>query len=163
LRYLLADHLVPSCREVNRNTANGQVYRAVKAHHRAIKLTHLARKKRKMDINLPLKHYVLEHLDQLWSPEQIAKRLKILYPNDMIMKISHESIYSYLYILPRGTLSKELVKCLRRQHINRRPRGGKSRQKSYPIQDYISNVSRSHFLQIDNSKESNFRDLYVKK
>ena len=52
------------CREVNRNTANGQVYRAVKAQHRANKLRHLARKNRKMDINLPLKHYVLEHLDQ---------------------------------------------------------------------------------------------------
>jgi IS30 family transposase len=127
------------CREVNRNTANGQVYRAVKAHHRAIKLTHLARKNRKMDINLPLKHYVLEHLDQLWSPEQIAKRLKILYPMDMAMQISPESIYSYLYVvLPRGVLRQELVKCLRRKHINRRPRGGKSRQKCCPIQDYIS-------------------------
>ena len=47
------------CREVNRNTLNGQVYRAVKAQGRANKLTHLTRKKRKMDINLPLKHYVL--------------------------------------------------------------------------------------------------------
>jgi len=126
------------CREVNRNTANGQVYRAVKAHHRAIKLTHLARKNRKMDINLPLKHYVLEHLDQLWSPEQIAKRLKILYPIDMTMQISHESIYSYLYVQPRGTLRKELVKCLRRHHINRRPRGGKSRKNCASIQDYLS-------------------------
>jgi len=126
------------CREVNRNTANRQVYRAVKAQHRAIKLTHLARKNRKMDINLPLKQYVLEHLDQLWSPEQIAKRLKILYPNDMIMQISPESIYSYLYVLPRGTLRKELVKCLRRHHINRRPRDSKSRRNCASIQDYLS-------------------------
>jgi len=126
------------CREVNRNTANGQVYRAVKAHHRAHKLTHLARKKRKMDINLPLKHYVLEHLDQLWSPEQIAKRLKILYPIDMAMQISPESIYSYLYVLPRGALRKELIRCLRHKHINRRPRGGKSRRNCASIQDYLS-------------------------
>ena len=126
------------CREVNRNTANGQVYRAVKAQHRANKLTHLARKNRKMDINLPLKHYVLEHLDQLWSPEQIAKRLKILYPMDMAMQISPESIYSYLYVLPRGALRKELVRCLRRKHINRRPRGGKSRRNCASIQDYLS-------------------------
>jgi len=91
-----------------------------------------------MDINIPLKHYVLEHLDQLWSPEQIAKRLKILYPIDMTMQISHESIYSYLYVLPRGTLRKELVKCLRRHHINRRPRGGKSRKNCASIQDYLS-------------------------
>jgi len=80
------------CREVNRNTANGQVYRAVKAQGRAHKLTHLVRKNRKMDINLPLKHYVLEKLEQLWSPEQIAKRLKILYPKNMNMQISHESL-----------------------------------------------------------------------
>jgi len=125
------------CREVNRNTAKGQAYRAVKAQGRAHKLRHLARKKRKMDMNLPLKHYVLEQLDQLWSPEQIAKRLKILYPENMNMQISPESIYSYLYVLPRGALRKELVKCLRQHHINRRIHG-KSRQKSCPIQDYIS-------------------------
>ncbi len=122
------------CREVNRNTIKGQAYRAVKAQGRAHKLRHLARKKRKMDINLPLRHYVLEQLGQLWSPEQIAKRLKILYPD---MQISHESIYSYLYVLPRGALRKELVKCLRYHHINRRIQG-KSRQKPCPIQDYIS-------------------------
>ncbi|MBU1290594.1 IS30 family transposase [bacterium] len=125
------------CREVNRNTVNRQAYRAVKAQDRANKLRHLVRKSRKMDMNLPLKHYVLEHLDQLWSPEQIAKRLKILYPENMNMQISPESIYSYLYVLPRGALRKELVKCLRYHHINRRIHG-KSRQKSCPIQDYIS-------------------------
>lgn len=120
------------CREVNRNTANGQAYRAVKAQRRADKLRHLARKSRKMDINILLKHYVLGHLDQLWSPEQIAKRLKILYPENMNMQISPESIYSYLYVLPRGALRKELVKCLRYHHINRRIHG-KSRQKCCPI------------------------------
>jgi IS30 family transposase len=142
------------CREVNRNTtkgqayravkaqgratANRQAYRAVKAQHRANKLTHLARKSRKMDINIPLKHYVLEQLHQLWSPEQIAKRLKILYPENMNMQISHESIYSYLYVLPRGALRKELIKCLRHRHINRRPRSGKSRRNCASIQNYIS-------------------------
>lgn len=90
-----------------------------------------------MDINIPLRDYVLFHLDQLWSPEQIAKRLKILYPENMNMQISPESIYSYLYVLPRGALRKELVRCLRHHHINRRI-GGKSRQKCCPIQDYIS-------------------------
>jgi len=59
------------CREVNRNTAKGQVYRAVKAQGRANKLRHLTRKNRKMDMNLPLKHYVLEKLDQLWSPVSV--------------------------------------------------------------------------------------------
>ena len=126
------------CREVNRNTTKGQAYRAVKAQGRANKLGHLARKSRKMDMNLPLRHYVLEHLAQLWSPEQIAKRLKRLYPENMNMQISHESIYSYLYVLPRGALRKELVKCLRCHHINRRPRSGKSRRNCASIQNYIS-------------------------
>jgi len=54
------------------------------------------------------------------------------------MKISHESIYSYLYVLPRGALSKELVRCLRYRHINRRPRSSKSRWNCAYIQDYIT-------------------------
>lgn len=124
-------------REINRNTEYGQFYRAVKAQKRANRLTHTARKKRKLDINEPLKQYVLRQLDLLWSPEQIAKRLKMLYPMDMDMRISHESIYSYLYVLPKGTLRRELVKCLRRRHINRRVRD-KTRRKCCPIQDFLS-------------------------
>ena len=125
-------------REINRNSKYGQPYRAVKSQRRADRLTHITRKRRKMDINEPLKQYVLKHLDLFWSPEQIAKRLKILYPGDMAMQISHESIYSYLYVQPRGALRKELIKCLRRQHINRRTCNGKSRRNCGPIQDYIS-------------------------
>jgi len=124
-------------REISRNTEYGQFYRAVNAQKRANRLAHTARKKRKLDIDEPLKQYVLKQLDLLWSPEQIAKRLKIVYPTNMAMRISHESIYSYLYVLPRGALRKELVKCLRRRHINRRIRN-KSRHKTCPIQDYIS-------------------------
>ena len=125
------------CREINRSTQYGEPYRAVPAQHCANGLAHIARKKRKLDINEPLKEYVFKQLEQLWSPEQIAKRLKILYSKDMAMRISHESIYSYLYVHPRGALRRELVKCLRRRHINRRIRG-KTRQKCSPIQDYIS-------------------------
>ena len=126
------------CHEIKRNSKYGQPYRAVKAQRHANRLTHTARKKRKLDINEPLKQYVLKQLNQLWSPEQIAKRLKILYPMDMSMQISHESIYSYLYVQSRGALRKELIKCLRHQHINRRARSGKSRRNCGPIQDYIS-------------------------
>ena len=126
------------CREINSKTKYGQEYRAVQAQRRTDRSTHISRKKRKLDINEPLRQYVLERLDSLWSPEQIAKRLKILYPNDMSMQISPESIYSYLYVWPRGTLRKEVIKCLRHRHINRRPRSGKSRRNCGPIQDYIS-------------------------
>lgn len=125
------------CCEIKRNTKNGQEYRAVKAQKQTNRLVHTARKKRKLNINEPLKQYVFKQLDQLWSPEQIAKRLKVLYPTDRAMQISHESIYSYLYVLPRGALRKELVRCLRRHHINRRVRD-KARRKCAPIQDFIS-------------------------
>jgi len=124
-------------REISRNTEYGEHYRALHAQSRSNRLAHITRKKRKLDINEPLKQYVFKQLEQFWSPEQIAKRLRILYPIDMAMRISHESIYSYLYVHPRGALRRELVKCLRHRHINRRIKG-KIRQKTSPIQDFIS-------------------------
>jgi IS30 family transposase len=48
-----------------------------------------------------------------WSPEQIARRLQIDFPNDESMRISHEAIYQALYIQGRGALKRELVSCLR--------------------------------------------------
>ena len=123
--------------EMARNVRNAQEYRAIYAQAQSNQLSHLVRKKRKLDTNQKLKRHVLKQLTELWSPEQIAKHLKILYPADMTMRISHESIYSYLYVLPRGSLRKDLVKCLRRRHINRRVKD-KARRKCAPIQDYLS-------------------------
>jgi IS30 family transposase len=124
-------------REISRNAEHRYPYRAVMSHGRASKLARIPRKKRKLDTNSSLKQYVLDRLDKRWSPEQIAKSLKALYPMDMSMQVSHESIYSYLYVLPRGSLRKELTRCLRRQHIMRRKRSN-SRHKTCPIQDYLS-------------------------
>jgi IS30 family transposase len=100
-------------------------------------LAHTARRKRKLDQHEPLRQYVFKQLAQRWSPEQIAKRLKIIYTTDQTMHISHEAIYSYLYVLPKGTLRRELIKYLRRRHKNRRGRA-KARRQSCPIQDFIS-------------------------
>jgi len=72
-------------------------------------------RKRKLEINWKLLRYVQQHLREEWSPEEIDKRLKLDYPNDMTMRISHESIYQYLYCLPRGELKKELMKGLRQE------------------------------------------------
>lgn len=125
------------CCEINRNIKNKEPYRAIKAQKQTNRLIHITRKIRKLDKSKVLKEYVYKQLDQLWSPQQIAKRLKVLYPADMTMQISHESIYSYLYVLPRGSLRKELIKTLRQHHINRRVRD-KARLKCSPIQDFIS-------------------------
>src|SRR3954454_2575480 len=48
-----------------------------------------------------------------WSPEQIARRLRLDFPDDGTMRISHEAIYQALYVQGRGALRRELTACLR--------------------------------------------------
>jgi IS30 family transposase len=48
-----------------------------------------------------------------WSPEQIASRLRVDFPDDDSMRISHEAIYQALYVQGRGALRRELTACLR--------------------------------------------------
>ena len=57
-----------------------------------------------------------------WSPQQIAHRLRIDFPDDESMRISHEAIYQALYIEGRGALKRELVACLRTGRALREPR-----------------------------------------
>src|SRR4051794_11532548 len=57
-----------------------------------------------------------------WSPEQIANRLPMDFPDDDSMRISHEAIYQALYIQGRGALKRELVACLRTGRALRVPR-----------------------------------------
>ncbi len=57
-----------------------------------------------------------------WSPEQISHRLKVDFPDDESMRISHEAIYQALYIQGRGALKRELVACLRTGRALRVPR-----------------------------------------
>lgn len=76
-------------------------------------------RKKKLDLNKALLEYVQDKLRHKWSPEEIAKRLKMEYPLDTKMRISHETIYQYLYCLPRGELKKELMKGLRQERKRR--------------------------------------------
>ncbi|MDK1039751.1 MAG: IS30 family transposase [Actinomycetota bacterium] len=57
-----------------------------------------------------------------WSPEQISNRLRVDFPADESMRISHEAIYQALYIEDRGALERELVACLRTGRALRVPR-----------------------------------------
>jgi len=57
-----------------------------------------------------------------WSPEQISNRLKVEFPDDESMRISHEAIYQALFIEGRGALRRELVACLRTGRALREPR-----------------------------------------
>ena len=124
-------------REIKRSEVVKTIYyRAVWSQHRYRRVLCQIHRSRKLDKNPQLREMVYYYLSRKWSPQQIAKRLKVLYPNDVSMHISHESIYSYLYVWPRSTLKKEILSCLRRQHPNRRKQ--KSRQRSFPIRDYLS-------------------------
>ena len=57
-----------------------------------------------------------------WSPEQISNRLRLDFPHDETMRISHEAIYQALFIQARGALKRELVACLRTGRALRVPR-----------------------------------------
>jgi IS30 family transposase len=57
-----------------------------------------------------------------WSPEQIANRLPVDFPDDESMRVSHEAIYQALYVQGRGALRRELSACLRTGRALRVPR-----------------------------------------
>jgi IS30 family transposase len=63
-----------------------------------------------------------------WSPEQIARRLPIDFPDDETMRISHEAIYQALFVQGRGTLGRELTACLRTGRALRVPRARASKR-----------------------------------
>src|SRR3954447_708850 len=69
-----------------------------------------------------------------WSPEQIARRLRLDFPEDETMRISHEAIYQALYVQGRGALRRELTACLRTGRALRVPRARtRGRGKSHVI------------------------------
>jgi IS30 family transposase len=66
-----------------------------------------------------------------WSPEQISARLRLDFPDDESMRISHEAIYQSLYVQGRGALRRELTACLRTGRALRVPRSRARRGKSF--------------------------------
>jgi IS30 family transposase len=112
----------PSCvsREV---AANGgrHGYRAWAAHKRAC-----ARARRPKVPKLshePLAVLVETWLEEFWSPDEIARRLRRLFPGDPMMQVSHETIYQSLFVQGRGELRRELARCLRSGRTERKSRG----------------------------------------
>jgi len=106
-------------REVAANGGRAQ-YRAVKAHHVAY-----ARSRRPKKAKLgagPLLDTVEKWLEQWWSPQEIARRLRLEYPKDPAMWVSHETVYASLFVQGRGELRRELHRCLRTGRASRRSR-----------------------------------------
>jgi IS30 family transposase len=113
----------PACtvsREVGRNGGRAR-YRATAAEWRAE-----ARARRpkpaKLAAHPALRQVVQQRLEQRWSPQQISKRLKVDYPDQPAMQVSHETIYTSLYVQSRGALRRELTACLRTGRALRVPR-----------------------------------------
>lgn len=112
-------------REAHRNGGKGG-YRAFSAGRRAKQGASSRRGgKRRLAQEERLRAYVLAKLRKRWSPEEIVKRLKEEYPDDTEMRISHEAVYQFIYVLPRGALKKTLVNALRQERKYRRKKHGR--------------------------------------
>jgi IS30 family transposase len=114
-------------REVTGNVADPARYRAVDGQKKA--QIQRSVRKRKLDQYPRLRDYVFAKMALRWSPEQIAQTLRREFPRDKSMRISHEAIYDYLFVLPRGALKKELVGYLRQERSARRKRTGLKEQR----------------------------------
>ncbi|MGM1054210.1 MAG: IS30 family transposase, partial [Pseudomonadota bacterium] len=91
------------------------------------------RRRPKLHLDGELFELVVYLLRKYWSPEQIARTLKRMFPDDTDRQVSHEAIYNALYVMPRGSLKKELIACLRQGKGKRRPRSrGKDRRQQIP-------------------------------
>jgi IS30 family transposase len=123
-------------REVNANGGR-KAYAPMAAHRRA---AHQARRPKptKLASNVVLRDRVVTDLERLWSPEQIAERLRGAFPDEPEMWVSHETIYKSLYVQGRGELRRELAACLRTGRTARKPRGRVEQRGRIPAMVNIS-------------------------
>lgn len=92
-----------------------------------------ARPERKLDSDGMLWGVVTHLLGWLWSPQQIARTLRTMFPDEPELHVSHETIYNAIYAYPKGELRKELIACLRQGRSGRRPRSaGEDRRGQIP-------------------------------
>ena len=107
-------------RELRRNSDRMGHYRATTAH--ALAYGRASRPKpAKLVVNLVLRDKVEADLAKKYSPEQIAGRLKLEFPDRPEMQVSAETIYQSLYVQSRGALKRDLTRCLRTGRAVRKP------------------------------------------
>lgn len=114
--------------EVHRGGMSRETYRAHKAHWFSQKQRKQQGRKSKIAGNAELRALIYEKLKLRWSPQQIVQFLEKEYAGRKDMRVSHETIYTYLYVLPRGVLKKELLSCLRQQRKYRRKRNNRAKE-----------------------------------
>mgnify|MGYP001226988792 FL=1 len=105
------------------------------------------RNKDKISTYKRLKAFVYRGLLSGFSPEQIAGRIKVLYPNDSTMSISHEAIYQHIYKHRQSYLGKKLIKLLPYHHHKRREnrKFGKNRVR---IKDQVNISQRPQHIEL---------------
>jgi IS30 family transposase len=108
-------------REVARNGGRAG-YAPIAAHRRAAAAARRPKPERLAACPV-LRERVVAELERLWSPEQIARRLRAEFPDRPEMRVSHETIYRSLFVQGRGELRRELAACLRTGRAARRVRG----------------------------------------
>ena len=108
-------------REVQRNTTPTG-YRAHRADRMAQGRTRRPRQG-KLATNDRLRQRVEEGLKTKWSPQQIAARLRLDFPDDPTMRVSHETIYTSLFVQAKAGLPAEraAAACPRCASVRRRP------------------------------------------
>ncbi len=94
--------------------------------------------KDKISLFPALKEYVYKKLHEHWSPEQIAGRIKLDYPNEPVMSISHESIYAHIYRNRQAKVNKKLIALLPQQRSRRRRNYRSRGVAQFKITDRIS-------------------------
>ncbi len=104
-------------REINRCGGHGS-YRAHRADRTAWRRARRPRAS-KLELCLELRELVIERLEQDHSPQQIAGWLRVSYPDNELMQVSHETIYRALFVQSRGALSRELTRHLRTRRQKR--------------------------------------------
>jgi IS30 family transposase len=112
-------------REINR-CGGRRRYRAHAADREAWRRSRRPRPT-KLELCPELRRVVSERLQEDHSPEQIAGCLRLRYPDNEAMRVSHETIYRALYVQTRGTLKRELSRHLRRGRSRRYARSQSSK------------------------------------
>ena len=108
-------------------------YDAKRAGHEARRRRFQRRRLPKLAVDGVLFGVVEHFLREGWSPGQIAGALKMMWPDAPERRVAAETLYTYLYALPRGALRQELIACLRKAHPARLPRSrGKDRRGQLP-------------------------------
>lgn len=109
-------------RELRRNVDDQGGYDSHRAAAVSVLRRRESRPQRKLDPRGVAWGVVLTLLSWKWAPQQIAATLRRVFPDDPSRHVSHETIYTAIYALPRGELKRDLLACLRQGKNARMPR-----------------------------------------